>query len=89
MTLFSKQYFIITVGKMIYASNYDGIYNSCVIKPSYKTELRIMTSQAKLLTLKFYFFKSSELVTPCEKNFNMNLELVTRYFLKKINFQSY
>ena len=80
MTLFSKQYFIITGEEMIYASNFDGIYNSCVTKPSYKTELRIMTSQAELLTLKFNFLKFIGLVTPCEKNSDMNLELVTRYF---------
>ena len=33
------------------------IYNPRVTKPSYKTELRIMTSQTELLTLEFYFFK--------------------------------
>ena len=45
-----------------------GIYNSRVTKPSYKTELRIMTSQTELLTVKFYFFKKFfELVTRCEK----------------------
>ena len=35
---------------------YHGIYNSRVTKRSYKTELRIMTSQIELLTLKFYLF---------------------------------
>ena len=34
-----------------------------------------MTSQTELLTLKFF-----ELITPCEKNFNIILELVTRAF---------
>ena len=33
-----------------------GIYNSWVTKPSYKTELRIMTSQTELLTLKNFIF---------------------------------
>ena len=32
------------------------IYNSQVTEPSFHTELRIMTSQTKLLTLKFFFF---------------------------------
>ena len=37
-----------------------------------------MTSQIELQTLKFYFFKKFfELVTRCEKNFNIVLELVT------------
>ena len=34
----------------------NGIYNSRVTTPSYKTELRIMTSQTELLTLNFLFF---------------------------------
>ena len=34
-----------------------GIYNSQVTKPSYKTELRIMTSQTELINVKFYLFK--------------------------------
>ena len=59
-----------------YANNF-GIYNSRVTKPSYKTELRIMTSQTELLTLKFLFL-FFELVTPFEKNFRTVLELVTR-----------
>ena len=36
-----------------------------------------MTSQT---ALKFYFFKFFELVTRCEKHFNMIFELVTRDF---------
>ena len=36
-----------------------GTYNSRVTKPSYKTELRIMTSQTGLLTLIFFFNFSS------------------------------
>ena len=32
-----------------------GIYNFGLTKPSYKTELQIMTSETELLTLKFYF----------------------------------
>ena len=39
-----------------------------------------MTSRTVLLTLKFYFLKFFELVTQCEKNFNIVLELVTRDF---------
>ena len=40
-----------------------------------------MTSQAELLTLKFFFFfLIFELVTRCEKKFNIVLELVTRDF---------
>ena len=56
------------------------IYNSQVAKPSYKTELRIVTSQTELLTLFFFFFKFFELVTRCEKHFNIVLELVTQDF---------
>ena len=41
-----------------YANNF-GIYNSRVTKPSYKTELRIMTSQTELLTQKIYFLNFS------------------------------
>ena len=52
-----------------------GIYNFRVTKQGYKTELHIMTSQTELLTLKFF-----ELITRCEKNFNIILELVTRAF---------
>ena len=55
----------------------DGIYNSRVTKPCYKTELRIMTSQTELSTLKFYFFLIHR-VTRCEKNFNIIFESVTR-----------
>ena len=40
-----------------------GIYNSRVTKPNYETELRIITSQTELLTLKFYLFNFFELVT--------------------------
>ena len=39
-----------------------------------------MTLQTKLLTLKFYVFKFFELVTRCEKNFNIGSELVTQDF---------
>ena len=39
-----------------------------------------MTSQNELLTLKFYFFQFFELVTWCEKNVNIVLELVIRDF---------
>ena len=39
-----------------------------------------MMSQTELLTLKFYVFKFAELVTRCEKNFNIVLELVTQDF---------
>ena len=39
-----------------------------------------MTSQTKLLTLKFYFFELSELVVRCEKTFTIVLDLVTRDF---------
>ena len=39
-----------------------------------------MMSQTELLTLKFYFLKIFELVTRCEKNFNIALELVNRDF---------
>ena len=40
-----------------------------------------MTSHTELLALKFYFLKKIfELVTPCEKNFNIILELVTQDF---------
>ena len=39
-----------------------------------------MTSQTELLTLKFYSFKVFKLVTRCEENFNIVLELVTRDF---------
>ena len=52
-----------------------GIYNSRVTKPSYNTELHIMTSQTELLTL--FFFQFFELVTQCEKFFNAVLELLT------------
>ena len=54
-----------------------GICNSRVTKPSYKTELRIMTSQTDLLTLKFHFLKFFELVTRFEKKIQIALELVT------------
>ena len=40
-----------------------------------------MRSQTELLTLKFNFY--FKLVTQCEKNFNMMLELATQDFLKK------
>ena len=61
-----------------------GIYNSRVRKPSYKTKVRIMTSQTELLTLKFFFFFNFfELVTRCEKNFDITLGLVTRDFQRK------
>ena len=49
--------------------------NIRVTKPSYKTELPIVTSQTELLTLNF-FKKFFELVTRYEKNFNIVLELV-------------
>ena len=49
-------------------------------KRSIIPELCIMTSQTELLALKFYFFYFFELVTQCEKNFNIVLELVTRDF---------
>ena len=63
---------------------YKGIYNSGVGNPRYKTELRIMTSHTELLTLKFYFLKKIlELITRCEKNFKVVLELLTRYFQTK------
>ena len=39
-----------------------------------------MTSRNVLLTLKFYFLKFFELVTQCEKNFNIVLELVIEIF---------
>ena len=58
---------------------YTGIYNPRVTKQSYKTDLRIMTWQTELLTLIFFFY-FFELVTRCEKNFNIILELVTRDF---------
>ena len=35
-----------------------------------------MTSQTELLTLKFYFLKFLELVTRCEKYFDMVLEFL-------------
>ena len=38
-----------------------------------------MTSQTQLQTLNF-FLKFFELVTQCEKNFNIGLELVTQDF---------
>ena len=41
---------------------FNGIYNFRVTKSIYKTELRIMTKQAELLTLKFYFFPFFELL---------------------------
>ena len=49
-------------------------------KSSYKTELPITTSQTDLLTLKIYFFQFFELLPRCEKNFTMDLELVTQDF---------
>ena len=55
----------------------DGIYNFRVTKPSYKTELLITISQTELITL-IFFFKFFELVTQCEKNLNIILELVIR-----------
>ena len=39
-----------------------------------------MISQTELLTLEFYFLKFFELVTRCEKNFYIVLELVTQDF---------
>ena len=48
----------------------DGIYNFRVTKPSY-------SSQTELTTL-IFFFKFFELVTQCEKNLNIILELVIR-----------
>ena len=39
-----------------------------------------MTSKTELLTLKYYCFKFFELVSPCEKNGNVVLDLVTRDF---------
>ena len=39
-----------------------------------------MTSQTELLILKFQVFLFFELVTRCEKNFNIVLELVTPDF---------
>ena len=56
-------------------------YLICFLFLSYKTELCIMRSQTELLTLKFNFY--FKLVTQCEKNFNMILELATQDFLKK------
>ena len=43
----------------------------------FKTELRIMTPQTKLLTVFFFKFK---LVNQCDKNFNSVLVLVTQDF---------
>ena len=63
-----------------FPANYIGIYNSRVTKLSYKTELNIMTSQTELITVTFYSFYYYELVTRCEKNFNIGLELVIRDF---------
>ena len=60
-----------------------GIYNSRVTKPRYKTKVRITTSQTELLTLNFFFLNFFELVTRCEKNFNITLGLVTRDFQRK------
>ena len=39
-----------------------------------------MMSQAELLILKFLFFLFFELITGCEKNFNIVLELVNPDF---------
>ena len=39
-----------------------------------------MASQSEPLTLKFYFLKIFELVTECDKNFDIVLELVTLDF---------
>ena len=39
-----------------------------------------MASQTELVTLKFFIFSFFELVTRCERNFNIVLDLVTRDF---------
>ena len=39
-----------------------------------------MPSQTELITLKFNFLKFYQLVTRCEKSFNIGLELVTQDF---------
>ena len=39
-----------------------------------------MASQTELVTLKFFIFLFFELVTRCERNFNIVLDLVTRDF---------
>ena len=54
--------------------------NCLVNKINRGSELRIMTSQIELPTLKFYLFKFYELVTRCETNVHIVLELVTREF---------
>ena len=41
-----------------------------------------MTSQTKLLTLKFYFFQIFELVTPCEKIFNIITDINLEFYLE-------
>ena len=53
---FLKFFELVTRCKKNFNIVLDGIYNSRVTKPSYKTELRIMMSQTELLTLKFYLF---------------------------------
>ena len=52
----------------------EGIFNFRVTKPSYETELQIMTSQTELLTLIFFFWVSNSI---SKKPFNKVLELVT------------
>ena len=65
--------------KTITGFNY-GIYNSRVAKSSYKAELRIMTSQTELLTLKFHYFENFGVSnSKCDRNLNIVLE-VTRDF---------
>ena len=42
-----------------------------------------MTSQTELLAQKKFFFSFFELVTLCQKNFNIGLKLLTRDFQTK------
>ena len=46
-----------------------------------------MTSETKLLILKFSFLKFFKLIIPCEKNFDIIVELVTQNFQRKENFR--
>ena len=48
--------------------------------PEFQNRVTYYDVQTELLTLKFYVFSSFELVTRCEINFNIGLELVTRDF---------
>ena len=71
------------------SDNKIGDLNSRITKPSYKTELRIMTSQTELLILKFSFLLIFRDINLMRKKLQDNFRVSNSRFLKKIKFLSY